>query len=614
VKPDELPTLTAAIQAIDFNHESLAGYDDFFKLFLAICASVSGDTAYFDEVVWPQLEKYPKNTYEAMEDKWRSCKTSSLGPDYVYHVAARFGCGEAQRAITNATDLVALYGPPVEPDEPGGLGADGEGMAAGVGDGAAVPAASAGALAPGNTDIAIRDSFLAKDLPYRHIIEFRDPNQAWVKQTDGLWVPAYPAFAADIAAHCSEIGDRYRLTGGRGGPEIDRALKNANTHGRLERMLSKSPAISASLTTFDGVPYLLNTPHFVVDLRDGTGRAHESLDLFRLRTAVSPDFGMYGPPTRWLQVLERFAEGKGDWLIDVLQRWFGYTLTGYTDWQYMLFIPGPPGTGKSFIVRVIKAMMGSYAKQKNPEFFVLRRNQDERFAYDDLAGLRGVLGTETLDNATWHETRIVQIADGDELDVEFKGGAKRAIQSQAKITIAGNHEPRFPTGDREGGLPRRMMRLYIGKEYKLAEADKDDQLLNMLVEKEGPQILTWLMQGAWKALHEGRQRFHALAEPLFAAAAEYANDSNPRGNYLKDRRIVKGDPNVDYLTLASTYKDYLEYRRTEEPGFHETRRTFKNAMADMFDWKWEPVGRGEPDTRKHGTIAAYGWKYADAPV
>lgn len=40
---------------------------------------------------------------------------------------------------------------------------------------------------------------------------------------------------------------------------------------------------------------------------------------------------------------------------------------------------------------------------------------------------------------------------------------------------------------------------------------------------------------------------------------------------------------------------------------------FKNAMTEIFGWKWDIVTRGEPDKRKHGQVAAYGWKYADEP-
>ena len=470
--------------------------------------------------------------------------------------------------------------------------------------------ATSGPLAPGHSDEALRDQFIERHgQRFRRIIEYRDAFQAWVKLENGLWSPDYPAFAQAVSDGCSEVGDWYRANGGPGGAKIDQALKGGGKHYTVERMLSKSPALATTLRQFDSVPYELNTPDFVVNLQDGTWRSHDTSDLFRLRTAVSPDF-FGGPPERWLNNLARLAGGQ-EWLIEVLQRWFGYMLTGYTDWQYMLFIPGPKGTGKSLLVRVLNEVMGSYAKQKNPEFWVLRKNQDERFAYDDLAGIRGLLGTETLDNATWYETRIVQIADGDELDVEFKGGAKRVIPSQAKITIAGNHEPAFPSGDREGGLTRRLMRLYIGSEHTLPSSDVDEHILRDLIAEEGPRILAWLILGAIKALGEGRHRFRTLAEPLFAAAQTYVDEGDPRAQFIADRRIIPGDPDKDYIELTTVYKDYLHYRREDDPGFAERRSAFKNAMTDRFQWRWEMVRRGEPNKRKHGLAAAYGWKYRD---
>jgi hypothetical protein len=44
--------LTSAIQHIDINDERI-DYDVFIALLCAICASVSGDHAYFERIVWP---------------------------------------------------------------------------------------------------------------------------------------------------------------------------------------------------------------------------------------------------------------------------------------------------------------------------------------------------------------------------------------------------------------------------------------------------------------------------------------------------------------------------------------------------------------------------------
>lgn len=80
-----------------------------------------------------------------------------------------------------------------------------------------------------------------------------------MREKAGIWVTAYADFARAVSDHCSRLGDWYRSNGGRGGANIDKALKNGNTHGRIERMLMKAPELIVSLTNFDADPWQLNS-------------------------------------------------------------------------------------------------------------------------------------------------------------------------------------------------------------------------------------------------------------------------------------------------------------------------------------------------------------------
>jgi hypothetical protein len=178
------------------NHESLAdNYDAWFALLLAICASVGRDMAYFTEIVLPWLLLYPKNTQEDMEAKWQSCKTSSLGPDYVYRIARQFGCKEAEEAINkhHGNLALSLY---ATGDEETPEAAPDDGAVDGGGG-------SSGPRPSDFTDTALRDSFIAKDLGFYRIKEHRDPTKAWVRRQDGLMVPSHSEFAQAVSDHCS---------------------------------------------------------------------------------------------------------------------------------------------------------------------------------------------------------------------------------------------------------------------------------------------------------------------------------------------------------------------------------------------------------------------------
>ena len=68
--------------------------------------------------------------------------------------------------------------------------------------------------------------------------------------------------------------------------------------------------------------------------------------------------------SRWHQFLsEVTVDDKG--LQEYLQRWFGYCLSGKTSEQKFLIIFGPPASGKSVFLEVIKYVWGDYATTIN---------------------------------------------------------------------------------------------------------------------------------------------------------------------------------------------------------------------------------------------------------
>jgi putative DNA primase/helicase len=616
---EELERLARAMRAIDLDDIRI-DYDKFVALNRALCAVTGCDIGFLTDVVWPWVctqqvargagPRTEDRGIDWLEEKWRGFNDSAIGAEYVYACAAAFGFKEGGE-LSNDT-IASLYGAPA--DSAAGAGPDSDAGGAGASSPPLPSSTTSGPLPPRHSDVDLLKSFIERyEQNFRMIPEFGGV-AGWQTLQNGLWVPAYPEFARAVLEHCSAVGDYHRRNSGKPGAGIDMAMKHGSTHARIERMLAKSPELVTPLSMFDSEPKFINTPGCAVDAWTLEPIEHNNSHLFRMCTLVTPDFGLFGPPEWWLSLIRRFGEGRDYDIEPILQRYFGYMFTGYVDWQLAMLIPGEANSGKTLIVKIIEAIAHLYALLKPPEFFVLRRNPDERFALDDIAGKRLLLSTETKDNSTWNETRLIEIIDGNNLSVEFKGGAKQPIPSKAKILISGNHEPRYASGDRIGGLQRRFMQLDIDKRYVLAEEDKDDTLLRRIIEKEGPQIMWWLIQGAHLALTEGRARFVQMAQPLLDAAREAYEESNPRRLWIEDRQIVEGDPNKDYLLLKSEHMDYQQFRQTDERGFVEGRSVFKKAMTSMFGWKWEKVSRGEPDKTKHGAMAVYGWKRAQAPI
>ena len=97
----------------------------FINLQRALCAATGCDLQYMTEHVWPwvctQKEAHgsgprtEQRGIEWLEEKWQGFKTSTIGADYIYRLAARqFHHQEAIDAITDTTDL---FGAPEDPGE-----------------------------------------------------------------------------------------------------------------------------------------------------------------------------------------------------------------------------------------------------------------------------------------------------------------------------------------------------------------------------------------------------------------------------------------------------------------------------------------------------------------
>jgi putative DNA primase/helicase len=619
---EKLQTLVTAMRAINLDDPSI-DYDRFVAIQRALCAVTCCNIDFLHETVWPWVctqtvargngPRTEERGIEWLEAKWESFGTSAIGAEYVLRVAAAkpFNCKEAQDALFNE-DIAALYGAVEEDDGVVTTGPQGSAVDENS-DQLPPPGPQApNPIAAGHTDIALRDDFIQRYGNEFRFIPERGTRDGWHMLEDGLWVPRYPEFADKVSGLCSERGDFYRPQG-RGGQQIDIKLKGAGTHGRVEQMLNKSPCMVAPIALFDRDPYLLNTPQFVVDLRTMQMVPHNASHLFRLRTLVSPDYGVFGPPERWLKIIDHMSIGR-PWLPLALKLWFGYGLTGLTNWELMLMIWGYSGTGKSLLVEVINAIIGTYGKIKAESWFTTGHNAENRFDMDDIEGLRQIFGDETTAGSRFNETRLSKVISGGELDVEQKNvRGKKPVKPQAKITINGNHRLSLPVGDRTGGLARRLMVLEMKAEHVTPPELQDPDLKRVLIEEEGPQILTWLLQGAYEALEKGVHHFRAVAAPLFEEAEKYIAEADPHRQWTLNAGIVPGDPNKDYIRLRDAYNHYMAYRREEDPRARETMKTFKTAMEPL-KWHWEDVHRGEPDVNKHKVQAAYGWKFSDDPT
>ena len=112
-------------------------------------------------------------------------------------------------------------------------------------------------------------------------------------------------------------------------------LRRRSTVGAVESFARCDPQHAVTADIWDADTMLLGVPGGVIDLRDGAMRKAKPDDRITKQAATAPDFGASCP--RWHQFLEEATGGDED-LVDFLQVWVGYCLTGSTREHKLLFL------------------------------------------------------------------------------------------------------------------------------------------------------------------------------------------------------------------------------------------------------------------------------------
>jgi putative DNA primase/helicase len=255
--------------------------------------------------------------------------------------------------------------------------------------------------------------------------------------------------------------------------------------GSVERFARADRVFAVTSDVWDRDGYLLGTPAGTVDLRTGALMEAQPDHYITKTTAVAPAETADCP--RWLQFL-REATNNDQGLIDFLQQFCGYGLTGDTKEHALLFVYGGGGNGKSVFQNTIAGIMADYAVAAAMETFVASSTDRHPTDLAMLRGARLVTASETEDGRAWAEARIKQMTGGDRIRARFMRQDFFEYLPQFKLLLIGNHQPSLRNVD-DGARRRFNIVPFI---HKPTTPDRD---LEAKLRAEWPGILRWVIEG-----------------------------------------------------------------------------------------------------------------------
>lgn len=292
----------------------------------------------------------------------------------------------------------------------------------------------------------------------------------------------------------------------------------------------------------------LNLSNGTLDLRSLELLPHDPDDLctYCLDYAYDPkaDCPRFKKFLREVLVVEGTLE-PDEALISLLQELFGYSLTTQTKHQVMAWMTGEGGNGKSVVIAIIKALLGSMAVSIDFQTLGTTGNYDMA----DIPGARVLFSLESEKGVGISEKHIKSIVTGDPMKTRPIYGSPMEFVSTAKIWWSMNDKPVIK--DTTNAIWRRLKLIPF---YRTFEEGKgaDPNLTDALL-KELSGILNWAIEGLIRLSNSG---VFTGSETANVAKEQYREQSNPVAQWSSTMAVRTDYPATLQAALYASFKGW----------------------------------------------------------
>lgn len=248
---------------------------------------------------------------------------------------------------------------------------------------------------------------------------------------------------------------------------------------------------------FDKGADFLNCQNGLLDLRTGHIQSHNHSQLYTY--CIPVDYNPNVDKTIWLDFLSSVVPDEET--IMYLKRMLGYSLTGHTREEILVYMYGPTRSGKGTFTETILRMLGRpLSTETDFETFTAKRYGDTQNF--DLAGLkpcRFVAASESNKYGTLNPAKIKAATGGNYIRCAFKRKDLFTYKPQFKIWLSSNHPVNVDVDDDAAWARIRVVPFpnsFLGKENKKLKQD-----IMRPVNLEA--VLAWAVEGAIEWYRDG---------------------------------------------------------------------------------------------------------------
>ncbi len=328
-----------------------------------------------------------------------------------------------------------------------------------------------------------------------------------------------------------------------------RKSESAGNRAAMIKLVQSEKGIPVLPDVLDKNSWLINCENGTVDLRTGNLLPHNKADMMTKLAPVvyDPDAAM--PRTQ--KFFDEIFSGDQE-LIQFVQRFLGYCLSGEVSEQMFTMWHGRGANGKSTLLNaVFDVLGGDYSMKAGADMLLTKFGETHPTALTDLHGKRLVAAIETDDGRRLAESLVKELTGGDRIRARRMREDFWEFEPSHKIILACNHKPTVRGTDH--AMWRRIKLVPFNVIFPVGQRDKN---LPDKLKTERCGFFAWLVRGCldWQR--------HGLGEPkaVIVATSNYAAQEDVLGEFIATC-CVQGDAVVRAADLVETYRQWSGDRR-----------------------------------------------------
>lgn len=311
-------------------------------------------------------------------------------------------------------------------------------------------------------------------------------------------------------------------------------------------LTAAKPMLLKQISEFDAHEFLLNTPEGTVDLKTGDLNQHCSSDYLTKMTACPVN---QKGKELWEDAVNKIFCGDQE-LIDYVQQIVGLSAIGKVFVEALVIAYGDGSNGKSTFWNTISRVLGDYSGVISADVLTVGCKRNPKPEMAELKGKRLVIAAELEEGVRLNTSIMKQLSSTDEVSAEKKYKDPFKFIPTYTVVLYTNYLPKV--GATDDGTWRRL--IVIPFNAKMGGKSDIKNYADYLVENAGSAVLSWIIEGAKKAIANN----YILKAPKAVedAIGKYRQNNDWLSSFLEE--CCEVDPTLQQKS-GDLYQEYRNY-------------------------------------------------------